>query len=56
MNPNVLFYVSIFLCLLVSILQKQSCMQDKESQMSLSWMRGFFLGGAAMYAVMALLY
>lgn len=51
MLGNFVFFACIVLWLWAEVWQKSSAYQDKESQMSFSWIKGFFFGGAVIYAV-----
>ena len=54
MLGNIIFIICLFAWIAVEVWQRNSIYQDKESQMSFSWMKGFFFGGAAVYAFVQL--
>lgn len=51
MFGDIIFTICLLAWICVEVWQKKSCCQDKESQMSFSWLKGFFLGGATIYAI-----
>lgn len=51
MFGDIIFTIYLLAWICVEVWQKSSVYQDKESQMSFSWLKGFFFGGATIYAI-----